>query len=174
MWTLWLLRQVKGVIQFIITPGGAWVVDLKNGNGSVTEGKANGKVDMTLTVSDADMVAIASGKLNAQQVGWLAGTCVCYVYVLCACVWACLCACFSACVCICVSLRFSGSVRGHVSSPLRGCSHGLRTMARAFRGSSLLCDVTGLHAWQAEGEGQHGLGHGTSSLSCMSVAVAWN
>ena len=62
------LRQVKGVIQFIVNPGGAWVVDLKNGSGSVTEGKASGKVDMTLTVSDADMVAIASGKLNPQQV----------------------------------------------------------------------------------------------------------
>ena len=58
---------MKGVIQFVVTPGGAWVVDLKNGNGSVEEGKAD-KADMTLTVKDEDMVAIANGKLNPQQV----------------------------------------------------------------------------------------------------------
>lgn len=61
-----MAKKIKGVIQFIITPGGAWVVDLKNGNGSVTQGKAK-KADMTLTVKDDDMVAIAEGKLNAQQ-----------------------------------------------------------------------------------------------------------
>lgn len=65
--SLSLSCQVKGVIQFIVQPGGAWVVDLKNGNGSVKEGKA-AKADMTLTVKDADLVAIASGKLNPQQV----------------------------------------------------------------------------------------------------------
>ena len=130
MWTLWLLRQVKGVIQFIITPGGAWVVDLKNGNGSVTEGKANGKVDMTLTVSDADMVAIASGKLNAQQVGWLAGTCVLCVCVVCVCVGVFVCLFFGVCLHMCVS-----SVQWQRAWPcvfaLRGCSHGLWTRAHA-------------------------------------------
>ena len=42
-------------------------MDLKNGTGSVTTGKAK-KADMTLTVKDDDFAAIASGKLNAQQV----------------------------------------------------------------------------------------------------------
>lgn len=61
-----LVKQVKGVIQFDVS-GGAWVVDLKNGSGSVYEGKAKGKPDMTLSVSDDDFVKLAAGKLNAQQ-----------------------------------------------------------------------------------------------------------
>jgi len=61
-----LVGKVKGVIQFLVTPGGAWVVDLKNGGGSVSEGKVD-KADMTLTVTDEDLVKLAAGKLNAQQ-----------------------------------------------------------------------------------------------------------
>lgn len=61
-----LVKKVKGVVQFIITPGGEWVVDLKNGSGSVTTGRAK-KADITLTVSDDDFFAMASGKLNPQQ-----------------------------------------------------------------------------------------------------------
>lgn len=58
--------QVNGVVQFLVTPGGEWVVDLKNGNGSVKAGRA-AKADLTLTVSDDDFVMLAEGKLNPQQ-----------------------------------------------------------------------------------------------------------
>lgn len=61
-----LVKKVNGVIQFLVNPGGAWVVDLKNGAGSVSAGKVD-KADMTLTVSDEDLVKLAAGKLNAQQ-----------------------------------------------------------------------------------------------------------
>lgn len=63
----WFGVQIKGVIQFIVKPDGAWVVDLKNGSGSCKKGKVS-KADMTLTVSDDDFAAIAEGKMNPQQV----------------------------------------------------------------------------------------------------------
>ncbi|RHY29413.1 hypothetical protein DYB32_006088 [Aphanomyces invadans] len=80
-----LVSKVKGTIQFVITPGnplhfrrnastdihtrtmlgGAWHVDLKNGTGSI---EATSKpADITITTSDDDFMAIAEGKLNAQQ-----------------------------------------------------------------------------------------------------------
>ena len=60
-----LVQQVKGVIVFNVS-GKPITVDLKNGSGSVSVGQ-QGKPDLVLTVSDADMVALAAGKLNAQQ-----------------------------------------------------------------------------------------------------------
>ena len=46
--------------------GGAWNLDLKNGNGEFTVGTK--PADLTVTVSDDDFMSIANGKLNAQQV----------------------------------------------------------------------------------------------------------
>lgn len=60
-----LAKKVKGVIQFIITPGGAWNLDLKSATPALTEGEK--KADVTITVGDDDFLAIATGKLNAQQ-----------------------------------------------------------------------------------------------------------
>lgn len=60
-----LANKVKGVIQFNITPGGAWNLDLKSATPSLTEGEK--KADVTITVGDDDFIAIATGKLNAQQ-----------------------------------------------------------------------------------------------------------
>ena len=45
---------------------GVWTVDLKNGSGSVAEGKGT-KANLTLTISDDNMVKMAEGKLNAQS-----------------------------------------------------------------------------------------------------------
>merc|ERR1719419_2140520 len=45
---------------------GFWIVDAKNGNGSVEfNGKA--KPDVTLTISDSDLVDLMVGKLNSQK-----------------------------------------------------------------------------------------------------------
>tara|TARA_R110002050_G_scaffold25336_2_gene67526 strand:- start:690 stop:1007 length:318 start_codon:yes stop_codon:yes gene_type:complete len=52
-----------------LSPGDAtkeWVVDLKTAPGRVAAEKA-AKPDCTLTVSDADFIAMAEGKANAQQ-----------------------------------------------------------------------------------------------------------
>lgn len=59
-------KKVKGIIQFDITGAGKWNLDLKSATPALTEGSK--KADVTITVSDADFVAIAMGKLNAQQV----------------------------------------------------------------------------------------------------------
>lgn len=55
------------MIQFNIKGSDDWVVDLKNGNGSVYKGKAKKKADMTMTVSSDDFVKMSTGSLNAQQ-----------------------------------------------------------------------------------------------------------
>ncbi|KAG6968081.1 hypothetical protein JG687_00003954 [Phytophthora cactorum] len=57
--------KVKGIIQFDITGAGKWNLDLKSATPALTEGVK--KADVTITVKDADFVAIAMGKLNAQQ-----------------------------------------------------------------------------------------------------------
>ena len=43
-----------------------FTVDLKNGNGSFSNGKV-GKADATFTILDADILEMASGKLNPQN-----------------------------------------------------------------------------------------------------------
>eukprot|EP00940_MAST-03C_sp_MAST-3C-sp2_P000467 g467.t1 len=62
------LREVKGVITFKFTsPSGMWTVDLKTGKGSVYQGKAKKKANLTLTMKAKDFVDMAQGKLNGQQ-----------------------------------------------------------------------------------------------------------
>ena len=57
--------QVNGVFQFNLSkPASEWVVDCKAA--TVKPGKA-AKADVTLTLSDADFVAMAAGKLNGMQ-----------------------------------------------------------------------------------------------------------
>ncbi|GMF17199.1 unnamed protein product [Phytophthora lilii] len=62
-----MAKKVKGIIQFDITGAGKWNLDLKSATPALTEGST--KADVIITVADADFVAIAMGKLNAQQVG---------------------------------------------------------------------------------------------------------
>src|SRR5262245_40412021 len=62
-----LAAKIKTVFQFKLKgPDSAWVLDLKNGNGSVAEGTA-GSADCTLELSDADFIGMATGKLDAQK-----------------------------------------------------------------------------------------------------------
>ncbi|EEY69755.1 uncharacterized protein PITG_06241 [Phytophthora infestans T30-4] len=60
-----MTKKVKGIIQFDITGAGKWNLDLKSATPALTEGSK--KADVTFTINDADFVAIAMGKLNAQQ-----------------------------------------------------------------------------------------------------------
>jgi len=63
------VNKVKGIFKFEIMEDGklakSWVVDLKNGEGSVLE--SDGKADCTIIVSDSDFAAIAAGELDAQK-----------------------------------------------------------------------------------------------------------
>ncbi|XP_071843774.1 sterol carrier protein 2-like [Apostichopus japonicus] len=65
------VKKVKAVFAFNVTdgPGGAketWVIDVKNGNGSVTRGSSNKKADCTFTMKDSDLYDLMLGKLQPQ------------------------------------------------------------------------------------------------------------
>ncbi|KAI9916647.1 hypothetical protein PsorP6_016889 [Peronosclerospora sorghi] len=60
-----MAKKVNGIFQFDITEAGKWHLDLKSATPALTEGSK--KADVTITIRDADFVAIALGKLNAQQ-----------------------------------------------------------------------------------------------------------
>lgn len=64
------VKKVKAVYHFEIAEAKGkepvtWTVDLKNGNGSIQEGK-HGKADATFSLLDNDAVDLFSGKLNPQ------------------------------------------------------------------------------------------------------------
>uniref|UniRef100_A0A8C5CTW5 Sterol carrier protein 2 n=1 Tax=Gadus morhua TaxID=8049 RepID=A0A8C5CTW5_GADMO len=64
-----LVKKVRGVFAFQVSDGpegreGRWVVDAKNGSGSVTNDPA--KADCTLSIGDEDLLALMTGKLNPQ------------------------------------------------------------------------------------------------------------
>eukprot|EP01101_Sappina_pedata_P003243 TRINITY_DN13478_c0_g1_i1.p2 TRINITY_DN13478_c0_g1~~TRINITY_DN13478_c0_g1_i1.p2 ORF type:complete len:116 (-),score=77.16 TRINITY_DN13478_c0_g1_i1:83-430(-) len=65
-----IVSKVKVVYQWHITDGTqtkeSWIMDLKNGSGSITKGTAE-KADCTLTLTEADFLALIAGKLNPQQ-----------------------------------------------------------------------------------------------------------
>jgi 3-hydroxyacyl-CoA dehydrogenase/3a,7a,12a-trihydroxy-5b-cholest-24-enoyl-CoA hydratase len=57
----------KGTVQFRVkAPDSAWVVDLRSAPGKVREG-ADAKTDVTLTLTDECLVALASGARTAQD-----------------------------------------------------------------------------------------------------------
>jgi 3-hydroxyacyl-CoA dehydrogenase/3a,7a,12a-trihydroxy-5b-cholest-24-enoyl-CoA hydratase len=62
-----LVGQVGNVFQWKLkSPDSDWVLDVKNGKGSCGKGTAE-KADVTLELSDADFVAMATGKADAQK-----------------------------------------------------------------------------------------------------------
>ena len=62
-----LVSQIGNVFQWKLkSPDSDWVLDVKNGKGSCGKGTAE-KADVTLELSDADFVAMATGKADAQK-----------------------------------------------------------------------------------------------------------
>eukprot|EP00441_Pelagodinium_beii_P036611 CAMPEP_0197646048 /NCGR_PEP_ID=MMETSP1338-20131121/21623_1 /TAXON_ID=43686 ORGANISM="Pelagodinium beii, Strain RCC1491" /NCGR_SAMPLE_ID=MMETSP1338 /ASSEMBLY_ACC=CAM_ASM_000754 /LENGTH=111 /DNA_ID=CAMNT_0043219629 /DNA_START=59 /DNA_END=394 /DNA_ORIENTATION=+ len=64
-----LVKMGGAVFQFNISdagPEGKFTLDLKNGNGAACAGE-DPKADCTITIADADMVAMAEGKLDGMQ-----------------------------------------------------------------------------------------------------------
>jgi len=65
------VKKVKGVFVFDIKNKDGqtqkWFIDLKNGEGKVGLNAPPGKADVSISVSDADFVEIANGRLNAQK-----------------------------------------------------------------------------------------------------------
>ncbi|HEX5752694.1 MAG TPA: SDR family NAD(P)-dependent oxidoreductase [Archangium sp.] len=62
-----LVAKVANVYLFKLTqPDSTWTLDLKNGAGSVQEG-AQGKADCSLELTDADFLAMTSGKADPQK-----------------------------------------------------------------------------------------------------------
>jgi len=59
--------QAKTVFQFLLKePDSAWVLDMKSGDGAVKQGNAD-KPDVTLELSDADFVAMSTGKADPNK-----------------------------------------------------------------------------------------------------------
>jgi len=68
-----LVEEVQGVFVFVID-NDAWVVDLKNGAGSVTKGKPSKEPENSVTISMAttDFLDLVSGKLDGNA-AWAGG-----------------------------------------------------------------------------------------------------
>lgn len=66
-----MVAKVNAIFQWDITKDGKtmaqWTINLKNGPGEAYRGPAQGHVDTVFTVSDADFMEIAMGKLNPQK-----------------------------------------------------------------------------------------------------------
>ncbi len=61
-----LIGKIATVFQFELTgPESSWLIDVKNGAGSVTAGQ--GASDVTLTLSDEDFLAMTSGAADPQK-----------------------------------------------------------------------------------------------------------
>jgi sterol carrier protein 2 len=63
------VKKINGVFCFKLKSGdkeGVWVVDAKNGNGSVAF-NPSGKGDVTISMEDENLVQLMTGKLNPQQ-----------------------------------------------------------------------------------------------------------
>lgn len=61
-----LVKRIKGLVVFDVD-GQQWTLDLREGEGSLTEGAPSEKADLTLTMSDANFAQLVMGKLNPQQ-----------------------------------------------------------------------------------------------------------
>jgi len=66
-----LTKKVGGIFMFKVAgengKTAAWIVDAKNGSGSVSIAKEGDKGDVTISMKDDDLTQLLSGKLAAQQ-----------------------------------------------------------------------------------------------------------
>jgi len=66
-----LTKKVGGVFLFKVTgekgASASWIVDAKNGSGSVAIANEDAKGDVTISMKDDDLSLLLSGKLAAQQ-----------------------------------------------------------------------------------------------------------
>jgi len=63
------VKKINGIFCFKLKSGdkeGVWVVDAKNGNGSVSF-NPTGKGDVTISMEDENLVLLMTGQLNPQQ-----------------------------------------------------------------------------------------------------------
>ncbi|KRX09030.1 SCP2 sterol-binding domain [Pseudocohnilembus persalinus] len=65
------VKQIGAIYRFDVSekkgsPVTTWILDLKNGNGSLTKG-GDAKPDATFTLLDKDLMAMANKTLNPQQ-----------------------------------------------------------------------------------------------------------
>jgi len=63
------VKKINGIFCFKVKSGdkeGVWVIDAKNGNGSVKYDPA-GKGDVTFSMNDDDLLGLLTGQLNPQQ-----------------------------------------------------------------------------------------------------------
>lgn len=63
------VKKVNGIFCFKVKKGkdeGVWVVDVKNGNGSV-KFDPSGKGDVTISIEDENLLQLMTGQLNPQQ-----------------------------------------------------------------------------------------------------------
>ncbi|KAF6111260.1 sterol carrier protein 2 [Phyllostomus discolor] len=72
------VKKIGGIFAFKVKdgPGGkeaTWVVDVKNGKGSVLP-NSDKKADCTITMADSDLLALMTGKMNPQSVSIMALT----------------------------------------------------------------------------------------------------
>jgi len=65
-----IVQKVKATYRFDLTKGGKtlyWLLDLKNGAGSISGADGSTKADVSLAMSDDDFIGLMSGKSDAQK-----------------------------------------------------------------------------------------------------------
>ena len=68
-----IVSKIKAIYKFDILenknepPTISWVVDLKNGKGSIKKAEGNEKVDVTMTITKEDMMGLVNKTLHPQK-----------------------------------------------------------------------------------------------------------
>ncbi|CAM9335683.1 unnamed protein product [Choristocarpus tenellus] len=62
-----MVKKVGASFRFVVGEGGCWVVDLRQGEGSVTKDDHDSKVDATVEISEEDFLLTCLGRLRPQE-----------------------------------------------------------------------------------------------------------